>query len=150
MHAFQWKMHFQAISTRSPQLCPFSSTPPPLQQHCTFSHQSVKLLNVGATPLPWIHLRLEWFDTDHLVIWYSHNNLELNVLKAVEMTVDFRKSAASPAPHHPVWLPQVTLWSPSSYRAPSSPQMEANPVAEDNSDTIHPQLLHHNLVLCCN
>ena len=30
--------------------------------------------------------------------WCSHNNLELNALKTVEMVVDFRKSPAPPAP----------------------------------------------------
>ena len=39
-----------------------------------------------------------------IMTWCSHNNLELNVLKTVEIVVDFRKNAAPPASitlHHP-------------------------------------------------
>ena len=37
-------------------------------------------------------------EIDHLATWCSHNNLELNALKTVDMVVDFRKNAAPPAP----------------------------------------------------
>ena len=35
---------------------------------------------------------------DQLVLWCSQNNLELNLLKTVEMTVDFRKNPPSASP----------------------------------------------------
>ncbi|KAF7662509.1 hypothetical protein LDENG_00234150 [Lucifuga dentata] len=70
---------------------------------CTSSHQSIKLLKVAddTTLIGLISGEDEsayrW-ETDHLVTWCRHNNLELNALKTVEMTVDYRKNPAPPTP----------------------------------------------------
>ncbi|KAF7640958.1 hypothetical protein LDENG_00002900, partial [Lucifuga dentata] len=68
---------------------------------CTSSHQSVKLLKLAddTTLIGLISGEDEsayrW-EIDHLVTWCRHNNMELNALKTVEMTVDYRKNPAPP------------------------------------------------------
>ncbi|KAK0149783.1 hypothetical protein N1851_009462 [Merluccius polli] len=70
---------------------------------CTSSHQSVKLLKFAddTTIIGLISGGDEsvyrW-EIDHLATWCSHNKLELNALKTVEVVVDFRKNAAPLAP----------------------------------------------------
>uniref|UniRef100_A0AAQ4RRB6 Alkylated DNA repair protein AlkB homologue 8 N-terminal domain-containing protein n=1 Tax=Gasterosteus aculeatus aculeatus TaxID=481459 RepID=A0AAQ4RRB6_GASAC len=70
---------------------------------CTSSHQSVKLLKFtdDTTLIGLIsggdESAYRW-ESDHLVSWCSHNNLELNALKTVEMVVDFRRNRAPPSP----------------------------------------------------
>uniref|UniRef100_A0AAV2JRZ0 Alkylated DNA repair protein AlkB homologue 8 N-terminal domain-containing protein n=1 Tax=Knipowitschia caucasica TaxID=637954 RepID=A0AAV2JRZ0_KNICA len=64
--------------------------------HCTSSHDSVKLTLIGLiSNNDESSYRRE---VDRLVSWCSGNNLELNAQKTVEMIVDFRKSTVPPPP----------------------------------------------------
>ncbi|KAK3533371.1 hypothetical protein QTP70_019315 [Hemibagrus guttatus] len=108
----------QHISTGSPQGCVLSPLLFSLYTNgCTFGHQSVKLLKF-ADDTTLIGLISDGDESayrgeiDRLVSWCSMNNLELNSLKTVEMTVDFRKN---PAPHPPVILCDSPVSSAESF-----------------------------------
>uniref|UniRef100_A0AAV2LES7 Alkylated DNA repair protein AlkB homologue 8 N-terminal domain-containing protein n=1 Tax=Knipowitschia caucasica TaxID=637954 RepID=A0AAV2LES7_KNICA len=71
--------------------------------HCTSSHDSVKLIKFAddTTLIGLISNNDESAyrrEVDRLVSWCSGNNLELNAQKTVEMIVDFRKSTVPPPP----------------------------------------------------
>ncbi|KAK0138014.1 putative RNA-directed DNA polymerase from transposon BS [Merluccius polli] len=105
-----------SISTISPQGCVLSPLLFSLYTNsCTSSHQSIMLLKFADDTTLIGHISVgdesayRW-EIDHLVTWCSQNNLELNVLKTVEIVVDFRRNAAPPASitlHHP-----PSPWSP--------------------------------------
>ncbi|KAK3562235.1 hypothetical protein QTP86_031161, partial [Hemibagrus guttatus] len=46
-------------------------------------------------------------------VWCNHNNLELNMLKTVEMIVDFRRN---PPAHHPLTIMNSTVKTVESFR----------------------------------
>ncbi|KAK3566665.1 hypothetical protein QTP86_002398, partial [Hemibagrus guttatus] len=108
----------QHISTGSPQGCVLSPLLFSLYTNgCTFGHQSVKLLKF-ADDTTLIGLISDGNESayrgeiDRLVSWCSTNNLELNSLKTVEMTMDFRKD---PAPRPPVILCDSPVSSAESF-----------------------------------
>ncbi|KAI2649427.1 putative RNA-directed DNA polymerase from transposon BS [Labeo rohita] len=73
------------ISTGSPQGCVLSSLLFSLYTNDCTKDPSVKLLNWDGDDSAYRQ------EVEQLSLWCSHNNLELNTLKTVEMTVDFRK-----------------------------------------------------------
>ncbi|KAK3569434.1 hypothetical protein QTP86_030061 [Hemibagrus guttatus] len=108
----------QHISTVSLQGCVLSPLLFSLYTNsCTSGHQSVKLLKF-ADDTTLIGLISDGDESayrgeiDRLVSWCSTNNLELNSLKTVEMTVDFRKN---PAPRPPVILCDSPVSSAESF-----------------------------------
>ncbi|KAK3569190.1 hypothetical protein QTP86_026472, partial [Hemibagrus guttatus] len=108
----------QHISTGSPQGCVLSLLLFSLYTNgCTSGHQSVKLLKFAddTTLISLISdgdMLAYRGEMDRLVSWCSMNNLELNSLKTMEMTVDFRKD---PAPLPPVILCDSPVTSAESF-----------------------------------
>ncbi|KAK3565351.1 hypothetical protein QTP86_007132 [Hemibagrus guttatus] len=107
------------ISTGSPQgyvFCPLLFSL--YTNGCTSGHLSVKLLKF-ADDTTLIDLISDGDESayrsemDRLVLWCSMNNLELNSLKTVEITVDFRKD---PAPLPPVILCDSSVTSVESFQ----------------------------------
>ena len=82
---------------------PSAQDPPKAVFFLLSSQQSIKLLKFtdDTTLIGLISggdksvYRLE---TEHMLTWCSDNNLELNALETVEMTVDFSKNQVPPAP----------------------------------------------------
>src|SRR4029434_223446 len=87
----------RSVSTGAPQGCVLSPLPSPLYTNdCTSRDPSVKLKLADDTS---VIARIRDNDesayrreVEQLVLWCGRNNLELNTLKTVEMTVDFRRS----------------------------------------------------------
>ncbi len=58
-------------------------------------------------------------EVEQLAVWCSHNNLELNTLKTVEMIVDFRRNPLQ-SPHSLSWTALWLQWSHSGSWEPPS------------------------------
>uniref|UniRef100_A0A3B3HPU9 Reverse transcriptase domain-containing protein n=1 Tax=Oryzias latipes TaxID=8090 RepID=A0A3B3HPU9_ORYLA len=108
----------RTTSTGSPQGCVLSPLLLSLYTNsCTAGHLSVKLLKF-ADDTTLIGLISDGDESAYrseiarLVSWCNANNLELNALKTVEMTVDFRKA---PAPLPPVILCDSPVTSVESF-----------------------------------
>ncbi len=94
---------------------------------CTSKDPSVKLLKFAddATLIGLIQdgdksaYRQE--EVKELAVWSSLNNLELNMLKTVEMIVDFRRNPPA-LPHSPSWTAPWLQWSHSASWALPSPR----------------------------
>ncbi|XP_053715146.1 uncharacterized protein LOC128755512 [Synchiropus splendidus] len=94
----------RTLNMGSPQGCVLSPWLFSLYTNCcTSSHESVKLIKFGddATIMGLISDGEESAyrrEVERLVSWCSHNNLELNAQKTVEMVTDFRRVTAPPSP----------------------------------------------------
>lgn len=95
---------FPTFPTKCPQCCILSSLPYSLQTYsCTSSHQSAKFLKFAdATTLIGLtsdgdESAYKW-EIGHLVPWCGQKNLELSVLKTMEMIIDFRRSSTTSSP----------------------------------------------------
>ncbi len=93
---------------------------------CTSKDPSVKLLKF-ADNTTLIGLNQDGDESNYrqevkeLAVWCSLNNLELNMLKTVEMIVDFRINPPA-LPHSPSWTALWLQWRHSGSWAPISPR----------------------------